>query len=60
MGGGDKKGLLLKIIICKRALKTVFDPLPYGIFRGAQPMACGLFSLLKSMTLGELKLGVFG
>ncbi len=32
-----------------------FNPLPYEIFRGAQPMACGLFGPTEMTTLSVLK-----
>jgi hypothetical protein len=34
---------------------TLFNPLPYDIFRGTQPMACGLFGPTEMTTLSELK-----
>ncbi len=34
---------------------TIINPLPYDVFRGAQPMACGLFGPTKVTTLSVMK-----
>ncbi len=35
--------------------KRQINPLPYDIFRGTQPMACGLFGPTEMTTLSVLK-----
>ncbi len=39
----------------KYPIETNVNPLPYDVFRGAQPMACGLFGPAEVMTLSVMK-----
>ncbi len=61
-------GTCLKILDCTQAagshvkclkhrhlLAVPFNPLPSGIFGGAQPMTCGLFGPTEMPTLSVLK-----
>ncbi len=40
----------------KGKIKLVINPFPYVIFRGAQPVACGVFVPTESMTINVLKI----